>query len=542
MHALGGHDEGVVALAAPSVDRPGEAVPAVPVAGGERRREHVVEVELGGGAVPGGAVVEDHARPQREGVLLSAGVEVIDFPRDRQGREDGAAGAVLDQTVVHKVVREELVGAVRVGVQPPHAGEQPRLRAGRDGHGPLARQDAQRVERVVELLLARGVAREAPADHRRDALAREGELGRLVVQRRQDLGPSGLALGLVLDLQDVRDLLGQDLLGDRRRQAFEGGEVCLVGGGPGGCVRVRVVRGPPGLREGHVEVARHHRRVELILGQRAQVHRDSHLGEVGADVVLQHEQVGLGVEHDEVEGKLAAAGAVEQRRLLEVVVEARREVDATVGGVLGEQRVGLLRQAGELLVDDGGLVDPVDDHLAHRELVRGGLGRVEDHDAVLQGLGEVGLEGGLALRHELGDGRGLQHAVADDGVEGPVEERALDVRVAVVADEPDGVHHLAAAGVPVVGVAREDDLLDGPLAVVALGAEHGLIRLVAPPTGARDAEGACVWRARGRAQGVSATARGSAREPAGEARDGRGTGAPDALRTRSSDTRAHLRR
>ena len=261
VHALGGHDEGVVALAAPSVDRPGEAVPAVPVAGGERRREHVVEVELGGGAVPGGAVVEDHARPQREGVLLSAGVEVIDVPRDRQGREDGAAGAVLDQTVVHKVVREELVGAVRVGVQPPHAGEQPRLRAGRDGHGPLARQDAQRVERVVELLLARGVAREAPADHRRDALAGEGELGRLVVQRRQDLGPSGLALGLVLDLQDVRDLLGQDLLGDRRRQAFEGGEVCLVGGGPGGCVRVRVVRGAPGLREGHVEVARHHRRV-----------------------------------------------------------------------------------------------------------------------------------------------------------------------------------------------------------------------------------------------------------------------------------------
>ena len=314
MHALGGHDEGVVALAAPSVDRPGEAVPAVPVAGGERRREHVVEVELGGGAVPGGAVVEDHARPQREGVLLSAGVEVIDFPRDRQGREDGAAGAVLDQTVVHKVVREELVGAVRVGVQPPNAGEQPRLRAGRDGHGPLARQDAQRVERVVELLLARGVAREAPADHRRDALAGEGELGRLVVQRRQDLGPSGLALGLVLDLQDVRDLLGQDLLGDRRRQAFESGEVCLVGGGPGGRVRVRVVRGAPGLREGHVEVARHHRRVELILGQRAQVHRDSHLGEVGADVVLQHEQVGLGVEHDEVEGKLAAVGGSRSAR------------------------------------------------------------------------------------------------------------------------------------------------------------------------------------------------------------------------------------
>ena len=74
-----------------------------------------------------------------------------------------------------------------------------------------------------------------------------------------------------------------------------------------------VVRRAPALREGHAEVARHHRLVEVFLQQLTQGHIDPDLREVGADVVLQHEQVGLSLEHDEVDRELAARS----HRLLE---------------------------------------------------------------------------------------------------------------------------------------------------------------------------------------------------------------------------------
>ena len=62
-----------------------------------------------------------------------------------------------------------------------------------------------------------------------------------------------------------------------------------------------VVRRAPGLREGHGS-RRHHRLVKLPSTHEGDV---TDLREVGADVVLQHEQL-ASLEHDEVDRELAA--------------------------------------------------------------------------------------------------------------------------------------------------------------------------------------------------------------------------------------------
>ena len=96
----GGHLQNVRARASPRLQLLGESVPSVPVARGERGGEHVVEVHLGDGAVPVGAVMELDALAEVEGVLfLGASSDVGDAPRLGERGQDRASSAVLDKAL-----------------------------------------------------------------------------------------------------------------------------------------------------------------------------------------------------------------------------------------------------------------------------------------------------------------------------------------------------------------------------------------------------------------------------------------------------------
>ena len=85
---------------------------------------------------------------------------------------------------------------------------------------------------------------------------------------------------------------------------------------------------------------------------------------------------------------LSDAWAVQELGLFWVIVGKGREVGSAVGSVLGEEGDGGLVHASELLVDDGRLVDGVDDDLAILQRICWRLSRVEDNDAVLHWLGK----------------------------------------------------------------------------------------------------------------------------------------------------------
>mmetsp|Transcript_32753 Transcript_32753/g.70822 ORF Transcript_32753/g.70822 Transcript_32753/m.70822 type:complete len:226 (+) Transcript_32753:1138-1815(+) len=193
-----------------------------------------------------------------------------------------------------------------MGVEPPNAGlvaEEASLGARRDSHRLRAAQDSQGVRRVVELLVAGDVTREALADNSWNALATEGQLRRLAVHGRQDLRPRLLTPRLSLLNECVFNHCRERVLGVGFGEPLQRRVVGLVRSRPGGGEGLRVVRGAPRLAEGQVEIARHHRLIQLVFGQAAGVHSDADLGEVGDNVVFDGDGRRVALVHDEVKGE-----------------------------------------------------------------------------------------------------------------------------------------------------------------------------------------------------------------------------------------------
>ena len=192
-------------------------------------------------------------------------------------------------------------------------GEEATLRSWRHFHGLGAGDDKCFMERVIEILGARRVARQAGA--RRDryiAKSVEREVDDLVVNRRQERRPFRLALRGIQLAEDgvyVRSELRRvDARGRQRRV------VLLVGSCLRIYVAVRVVGRAPGRREHHVEVAGHPRRIEIVLAAkflRDDVYADD--GEIRADVVLDSRLLRFAFHHDELE-RLGLAGRPRRRR------------------------------------------------------------------------------------------------------------------------------------------------------------------------------------------------------------------------------------
>ena len=99
-------------------------------------REDVIKVELCRSAVPRLAVVKLNALAQRKRVNLTTVRVVSDRPRLGEAGNDSTLGTVLDKSIIHPVVREKFIGAIRMSVQTPDPGclaDHSRLRTRRDG-------------------------------------------------------------------------------------------------------------------------------------------------------------------------------------------------------------------------------------------------------------------------------------------------------------------------------------------------------------------------------------------------------------------------
>mmetsp|Transcript_8194 Transcript_8194/g.23404 ORF Transcript_8194/g.23404 Transcript_8194/m.23404 type:complete len:310 (+) Transcript_8194:850-1779(+) len=273
------------------------------IGGDEGGSQHVIKVQLCGRAVPRRAIMKFDALSQVEGVRLSLAVPIGDGPRLREGGDQGPGGSVLDETIVHPVVREELVWAVRMGIQASHASlvaEEARLCPRGDGYGLAPSEYPERVRRIIELLGSGDVTRQPLVDHGRDALPRERQLGGLTVQGLEDLGPRFLALPLRLLNQGLLDHAAQGLLRVRPFQAVQGGVIRLVRRGPRRSESLGVVRSTPRLREGQVEVAVHHGLVEIVLRQEPSIDLNADFGQIADDVVLDRLGCGISFVDDEV--------------------------------------------------------------------------------------------------------------------------------------------------------------------------------------------------------------------------------------------------
>ena len=96
----------------------------------------VVEIELDYRAIEVRAVVELHASAESEPVRLAHAVDAsLGIPLRRERRHDGAVRAVGDEALVDPVVREELVRAVRVGVEAADRRKEAGLCARSNRHG-----------------------------------------------------------------------------------------------------------------------------------------------------------------------------------------------------------------------------------------------------------------------------------------------------------------------------------------------------------------------------------------------------------------------
>mmetsp|Transcript_109498 Transcript_109498/g.275436 ORF Transcript_109498/g.275436 Transcript_109498/m.275436 type:complete len:419 (-) Transcript_109498:241-1497(-) len=276
-----------LAIAVPTDGVEGQVVPAMVPIVVERRVQHVVKVHLHGGAVEGCAVVECHTCSEREAVPLSAALRVGDGPRGGKSRMNDAIVAVVHEALVDPIADEELVGPVAVRIQSPDANEETGLATRGDCNRLRPTKDLHIVHWVVKLLVPCSVSRQSPAEHSRNALAREGQVDGLLMQRAEDFVPGRLASCRIRHGQDLRNFIAQYRLGHRFWQPFERRKVGLIRGRPGRGIRVRVVWWAPGLRESHVEIAADHGLVERVLGQRPRRDTDAHRLQVCTDVILQ---------------------------------------------------------------------------------------------------------------------------------------------------------------------------------------------------------------------------------------------------------------